>query len=441
MKSRSSMRIIAIALGAAATVCAQNNTQESHKHVRFSRYVLTDLGTLGGTASSAFGINDRGHVSGQGSLPGNGNEHGFLYRNGKKTDLGTLGLPGLNSTAGVINDRDEVAMIAETTAIDPFQENFCGFFTANTCVGAVWKRGQLTPLPTLGGNNGFATGVNNRGELVGYVENGTQDPACPTPQTLDFEAVTWGPDGEIHELPPLKGDTVGFALGMNNRGDVAGGSGTCANTPLFPLLGGPHAILWHNGVPRDLGSLGGTLISVAAGVNNRREVAGGSYLSDEKTLHSFFWTEHQGLEDMGTVGTDLASFATAINERGQVVGASCDVNPVTAQAPPNCRAYLWEDGKMVDLNTLVPADSSLYLLFAYQINGTGDIVGQACVTANGECTAELHAFVATARDTGHDYGVEQEGAEPDDITERAKPFTPENARKLIGRQMGRRLAD
>ena len=49
---------------------------------------------------------------------------------------------------------------------------------------------------------------------------------------------------------------------------------------------------------------------------------------------------------------------------------------------------------MVDLNTLIPADSPLYLLFAYQINGAGDIVGEA-VTENGECTAELHAFVAT----------------------------------------------
>jgi probable HAF family extracellular repeat protein len=439
MGTKSSMRIIAAALSAAFAVSAQTATQEQeHKKVHFTRYTVTDLGTLGGTAGAAFGINNRGHVSGQGALAGNANEHAFLYVHGQKSDLGTLGAPGLNSTVGTINDRDEVAIISETSATDPFQENFCAFFTSHSCVGAVWKRGSLTPLPTLGGTNAFADGVNNRGEVVGYAENSTQDPTCPTPQKLDFEAVTWEPNGEIHELPPLKGDTVGFALGMNNRGDVAGGSGTCANTPLFPLVGGPHAILWENRVPRDLGSLGGTLISTAAAVNDRREVAGGSYLSGDQTVHSFFWTEHGGMEDMGTVSPDLASFATAINERGQVVGASCDVNPLTAQAPPNCRAYLWQDGQMVDLNTLIPADSPLYLLFAYQINGAGDIVGQACVTANGECTAELHAFVATACGKGHDNGVEYEAAEPDVTAERPRPFVPDNARKLIQRQIGRR---
>ena len=272
MKPR--IRIIATALCATFAVCAQTATQEQqeHKSVHFSRYTIKDLGTLGGLAGAAFGINSSGHVSGQGALAGNATEHAFLYRNGRKMDLGTVGGPRLNSTVGTLNDRDEVSVIAETTAIDPLQENFCGFFTNHSCVGAVWKQGRLTPLPTLGGNNAFAVSVNNRGELVGYAENGMRDSTCPSPQKLDFEAVTWGPNGDIHELRPLKGDTVGFALGVNNRGDVAGGSGTCSEHSAFPLIGGPHAILWENGIPRDLGSLGGTLISVAAAVNDRREM-------------------------------------------------------------------------------------------------------------------------------------------------------------------------
>jgi probable HAF family extracellular repeat protein len=439
MEPKLRMQTIAITVCATLAACAQALAQEqsSHQKVRFSRYTVIDLGTLGGAASSAFGINNRGHVSAQGNLLGNANEHGFLFRYGTKVDLGTLGGPGLNSTVGTVNDRDEVSMFAETNRVDPFQENFCGFFTVNACVGAVWKHGVVIPLPTLGGNNALAVGVNNRGEVVGWSENGNQDASCPAPQKFDFEAVTWGLDGLIHELPPLKGDTVGFALGLNNRGDVAGGSGTCANTPLFPLIAGPHAVLWENGIPHNLGNLGGTLSATAAAVNDRREVAGGSYVSGDQNVHSFFWTDDKGIQDMGTVAPDVASFATAINEAGQVVGASCDANPNTAQTPPNCRAYLWEEGTMVDLNSLVPSDSPLYMLFAYQINGTGEIVGQACVTSNGECTAELHAFLATPTRKDHDHADDSwEGAES--INERPRPYLSEKTRRLLQQQLRQR---
>ena len=36
--------------------------------------------------------------------------------------------------------------------------------------------------------------------------------------------------GQVQELPPLPGDTVGFAFALNNNGQVVGSSGTCANT-------------------------------------------------------------------------------------------------------------------------------------------------------------------------------------------------------------------
>ena len=63
----------------------------------------------------------------------------------------------------------------------------------------------------------------------------------------------------------------------------------------------------------------------------------------------------------------------------------------------NPRAVLWQNGKIVDLNTLIPAGSPLYLLSANDINDEGVIAGQACVLINGACTSnsETPAFLAS----------------------------------------------
>ena len=107
----------------------------------------------------------------------------------------------------------------------------------------------MIQLPLLGGNNGAAGPVNSRGEMVGLAENSTRDPECPStlrvngtgPQVLDLEAVVWGPrQGQIRELSPLPGDTVGMGLGINYNGQAVGISGSCANTLLPPFVAGPH---------------------------------------------------------------------------------------------------------------------------------------------------------------------------------------------------------
>jgi probable HAF family extracellular repeat protein len=271
---------------------------------RPARYTVTDLGTLGGTFSVAFGINNAGRVGGTAALP-NGNVHAFLSGVvGTKHDLGTLGGP--NSQASAPNGKEDAPIVSETSTPDPLNEDFCGFGNHLICLGALWN-GVMTPLPTLGGNNAMALFSNNRGQVIGVAENGTHDPRCPSPQVLDFEAVVWGPNqGKIQGLPPLPGDTVGFALGINDRGQVVGSSGTCANTIVTAvgLFVGQHAVLWENGSVTPLGSLGGTL-GKAGAINDRGEVAGFSGLRGDSAVHSFLWTKDAGLQDLGALGSDF----------------------------------------------------------------------------------------------------------------------------------------
>jgi probable HAF family extracellular repeat protein len=387
------------------------------------RYTVTDLGTLGGTSSTAYGINYAGRVAGATSLS-NGNTHAFLAGPGDTMfDLGTLGGP--NSEASGPNASYQAPILAETSKKDPFGNDFCGFGTNLICLPAIWN-GTMTPLPTLGGNNGEALVINNQGQVIGLAENSTKDPTCAPPQVLDYEAVLWGPNpGQVQALPPLPGDTVGFAFGLNNYGQVVGTSGTCANTPLLPFSYGPHAVLWQNGSATALANLGGSMLGVGVGINDLGQVVGGSDLPSELSgfpfvqVHSTLYSQ-AGAEDLGTVGTDFSSLPTWINNNGEVVGASCD-------NMGNCRAFLWQNKTMMDLNALVPANSPLYLMFAEGINDAGEIVGLALQTSTGE----THAFVATPTSPA----TAAESLSPAAQGATSPMVLPENARKQLQQRL------
>jgi probable HAF family extracellular repeat protein len=116
-----------------------------------TRYKVIDLGTLGGTSSSGWGINDRGWISGVSSLPGDIQSRAFLWRRGVMTDLGTLGGPNSWSFFP-LNAKGTVTGGAETSTQDAMGEDFCGFGTHLTCLPFVWRHGSMTALPILGGD-------------------------------------------------------------------------------------------------------------------------------------------------------------------------------------------------------------------------------------------------------------------------------------------------
>ena len=110
--------------------------------------------------------------------------HGALWQVGHKTDLGTLGGPNSTVAGFDHNTRGVIPGISETSPTDPYAENWCGFGTSHLCQGFRWRNGVMTPLPTLGGNNGVAFDVNNRGQVIGYSRNQYPRPKLPGAASL-----------------------------------------------------------------------------------------------------------------------------------------------------------------------------------------------------------------------------------------------------------------
>jgi probable HAF family extracellular repeat protein len=130
-----------------------------------------------------------------------------------------------------------------------------------------------------------------------------------------------------------------------------------------------HAVIWRNGLATELTSLGGQFNNAAVDINNRGQFVGLSDVPGDASTHAVRW--HNGsITDLGMLAGDTSSFAWAISDRGQVLGESCDANG-------NSRGFLWQNGAMADVNTLVPAESSLIIIDANNINGAGDITGHA----------------------------------------------------------------
>jgi probable HAF family extracellular repeat protein len=320
--------------------------------------------------------------------------HAILWQYGQMIDLGASTLGGPNSFGVGVNSAGVVGGEAETADAD--SENFCAFQSGLRCVPTLWQDGLAVQLPTLGGPNGAVSTVNNAGVAVGVAQTGLQDSSCIAPVAHRFEAVVWGrTPGDVRVLRPLPGDTVSAALWINDRGQAVGTSGSCSNTVSSGALVGPHAVLWDSdGTPIDLGSLGGTvdITKFAFGnsgnfINNKGAVVGSSVLADNSAFHAFLWTQDSGMKDLGILSGDVSSGGLAVNNRNEAVGASNDSNG-------GQRAFLWRNGLMSDLNTLVSEDAPLYLLVAFGINDRGEIVGLGA-TEEGD----VHAYLATPSTT------------------------------------------
>jgi probable HAF family extracellular repeat protein len=296
--------------------------------------------------------------------------------------LGTLGGPNSSINWNGINDPGEAVGMSETSVSDPDGEDICGFGTHLICLPFLWHNGVMSALPTVGGNNGQASAINNKGQVVGYAENGVVDSTCP-PGIINNRVdlpVLWD-KGKAQALPTVDHDPDGVAFGINNQGQAVGYSGTCTAAI--------HGVMWENGSATELQDLGEPG-AIAFEINSHGQIVGEAVNSDGTTLAAL-WQNNTVTALGGLLPGDISSFATSINNRGQVVGSSFNSNEGSSWS----HGLLWQNGVMTDLNTVFPASSHLYVISASNINDSGQIAGMAMYMAGPHAGKIVHAFLAT----------------------------------------------
>lgn len=291
---------------------------------------VTNLGTLSGSNSWGYKVNMASHAVGASDMF-TSSAQGFRWVPGN--GISSLG----SSTRAGHNISNTGIVVGE--AVGPF------FATS----AFRWQNNTLTTLPSLNATilpNCAAFGVNNLGDAVGdcWVQNGYAG-------GVNSFGVLWPAGGGVVQLP------LTHAAEINHWGVVAGYNGTMAAT-------------WNTqtNTYTALGTLGGNL-SKAYAINNLGRVAG--YSADANgQWHAFLWSPNGGMINLGAANTfgSVQSYAWDISDTNLVVGEFS-----TTSGP---RAFVWNNGVMTDLNTLIAPNSGWVLEKAYGIGGTGIIVGK-----------------------------------------------------------------
>jgi hypothetical protein len=192
----------------------------------------------------------------------------------------------------------------------------------------------------------FVTGINNRGEVVGYGEDPNFDVGfIYDPRTNTFTRITV-PDSPRTHL-----------RGINDRGDILG----WAYDPF-------RAFLYRKGAFTPI------LYSYTLAINNRGDMVGGFVDYDspgtEMKVQGFIFDGKttQTIDYPGSVDTWL----TGINDRGQVIGQY-----MTSELTSSTRSFLWDRGTYIPLD--IPGESRVT-----GINNRGEIVG----TYDGYCASQ-----------------------------------------------------
>jgi uncharacterized membrane protein len=183
----------------------------------------------------------------------------------------------------------------------------------------VWSSGNATLIP--GTYHGYATAINDHGEIVGTTMLPGNTPTATiwqaTPTSANFVANL-----------PAAGTVSAFASGVNNAGVVVGGF--------------QGATVWHGSTGTLLNDPGTTIYGEANGINASGAIVGVVGSSPDRTYIT------DAVEWKGATATVLPSLGTggssayAINNAGVVVGAS-NIDPSNF----NSTAVEWKGGKVI----------------------------------------------------------------------------------------------
>jgi probable HAF family extracellular repeat protein len=346
---------------------------------------MTDLGALPGINDSFPNwINDRGELAGasyNGVDPASGAPllEAVLWKEGSVIDLGDL-QGGNQSIANGLNDRGDVVGAAVNATPDPFPNLWGAFLFFNNLTephAVLWRDGAITDLGTLGGPDSLAIFVNNSGEIAGQsLTDSVVNPSTGQPTQHPF---LWQ-KGKMIDLGTL-GGTLGFSTGLNNRGQVIGLMNIAGDVTF-------HGFLWDRGSTIDMGTLGGAR-SLASWINDSGEVLGISNMPGDQSWHGFVWKN--GVKtDIGTLDGDPCSDPNVLNARGQAVGFTTDCHHHVRHT------FLWENGSIVDLQSLVSPASQITINDNLSINDRGEITAAGSLP-NGD----THSLLLVPCDEGH----------------------------------------
>jgi len=242
-----------------------------------------------------------------------------------------------------------------------------------------------------------ANGINGFNQVVGF-----SGPELDNPKGRAF---FWSKSTGMVDVGTL-GGAYAQAFAINDSGFITGNSQTASSATggaAFHAFLGPSPLRAGAIGMRDLGTLDGSF-SYGMSINANSHVVGYSTVNKVDSRVHAFWFDGNAMKDLGTLAPSSSnpledqSFALGVNSADQVVGytylpgpnANTDPAIQPGTSPVSQVAFVWSQGVMKDLNTLIGAAAEKYHLnSAMAINDNGQIVASALSKATGTGRAVL----------------------------------------------------
>jgi probable HAF family extracellular repeat protein len=371
-------------------------------------YNATDLGSLRtnpqGSAESvnSASINDFGQIAGRyntGATFTNQNtatptvvnannavRQGFIWENGVFKSITSTGVKNGESDFGAKDGKTIELLTPNVNTISNLGTILGTADEVRQPVGLptdralVWEQdseGYKLTINDFGGKESYFFDVNNSNTIVG--RNILSD---------GFEKTIYSDNGVVKDLANLGGDG-GTARGLNNSGQIVGYVDT--DSQLDDKFVNT-AVIWQKDAKgeyqlTDLGTFGaaqatlrdindaGQIIGVTSNGLSGADAASNPFILRDTNGNGKY--ELSEVTNLGSLGGKTGT-VNGINELGQVVGSSTDKDGKS-------RAFVWTEGKLADLNTLISAPltydgAAVTLTSAAAINNFGDITALGTYT-------------------------------------------------------------